>query len=375
MKDGRAVYISFLCVGLVVTGAINSLFTKYQDNQCVRNCDTLSPVFFNQPVLQTLQMFLGEMTVLLAVRYQSQSSTPLDPTVGSKPMINGRQHLILSIPAICDIIASTFMNLALILTPVSIYQMTRGGIVFFVALFSVVFLKRKVSRLEWASLAVIVMGVAIVGYSGQEAVNFIDPEHYVDDAESLILGISLIVMGLGFMAMQFIAEEHIMSRWSVSPIRLVGFEGLFGTVITTGLLVIGHIVVGHNDIESGLNLRQALIDMFSEKKILLSSLAIMISIAAFNYFGISITKNVSATSRSTIDTCRTMLVWLVSLTLGWEPFKFMQLTGFILLAFGTLVFNDAIEIPSQYLPKFLLSDKKEEHERLINTIDEEIERF
>lgn len=39
------------------------------------------------------------------------------------------------------------------------------------------------------------------------------------------------------------------------------------------------------------------------------------------------TRSVSATSRSIIDTLRTLFIWLVSLGLGWEKFNWLQLLG------------------------------------------------
>jgi hypothetical protein len=45
---------------------------------------------------------------------------------------------------------------------------------------------------------------------------------------------------------------------------------------------------------------------------------------------------VSATARSTIDCSRTVLIWFVSLYLGWETFKWLQLLGFGVLVYGTL---------------------------------------
>jgi hypothetical protein len=41
-------------------GACNSIFSKYQDMQCVENCDDADPskhVLYEQPFWQTLQMF------------------------------------------------------------------------------------------------------------------------------------------------------------------------------------------------------------------------------------------------------------------------------------------------------------------------------
>ncbi|MBE7179751.1 MAG: hypothetical protein INR71_00835 [Terriglobus roseus] len=53
----------------------------------------------------------------------------------------------------------------------------------------------------------------------------------------------------------------------------------------------------------------------------------------------------SATARSTIDTCRTLFIWVVSLGLGWETFKWLQVLGFALLVYGTFLFNDIVRPP------------------------------
>lgn len=39
------------------------------------------------------------------------------------------------------------------------------------------------------------------------------------------------------------------------------------------------------------------------------------------------TRNVSATSRSIIDTLRTLFIWLFSLGFGWEKFNWLQVLG------------------------------------------------
>lgn len=64
-------------------------------------------------------------------------------------------------------------------------------------------------------------------------------------------------------------------------------------------------------------------------------LAIAFSIGFFNFFGLSVTNRVSATTRSTIDTCRTLGIWIVSLSVGWEqlvfPLSLLQVLGFAML--------------------------------------------
>lgn len=59
------IYLVILVVGCITTGCMNSLFTKYQDNQCVHHCSNPNEnkhENFNQPALQTLQMFIGELS-------------------------------------------------------------------------------------------------------------------------------------------------------------------------------------------------------------------------------------------------------------------------------------------------------------------------
>lgn len=80
--------------------------------------------------------------------------------------------------------------------------------------------------------------------------------------------------------------------------------------------------------------------MVDNPAVLWSGVAIAISIAMFNFFGLSVTRHVSATARSLTDTCRTLTIWIVSLGLGWEkllfPLSLLQVLGFSLLVYGTV---------------------------------------
>ncbi len=94
---------------------------------------------------------------------------PLSPSpalVAPPPPIAGRAMLWLFFPALFDILGTTLMNVGLILVPVSIYQMSRGALVLWVGVLSVVFLRRRLRAYQWAALMIVVAGVAIVGLSG-----------------------------------------------------------------------------------------------------------------------------------------------------------------------------------------------------------------
>lgn len=130
-------YLITLVTGMLVTGSSNSLWTKFQDMQCVENCQDPDPskhVYYEQPVWQTIQMFVGELGCFLPVlfallRHRGYQQAETDPTKTQRPM-KGWKFLLFWLPALCDLTATTLMNVGLIYTPVSIYQMTRGALVF-----------------------------------------------------------------------------------------------------------------------------------------------------------------------------------------------------------------------------------------------------
>ena len=79
--------------------------------------------------------------------------------------------------------------------------------------------------------------------------------------------------------------------------------------------------------------------------IIVESFASICSVACFNICGISTTKYASAAQRSTIDTSRTLLIWIFSCLLLGEPFEPLQIPGFVLLVSGTLLYNEIVVLP------------------------------
>lgn len=77
----------------------------------------------------------------------------------------------------------------------------------------------------------------------------------------------------------------------------------------------------------------------------------IISIAGFNATGVMITKYASSAQRSTVDTCRTLVIWLFFLSMGQEKFLWGELAGFFLLVMGTLVYNEIIVVPIEFFNK------------------------
>lgn len=300
--------------------------TCSQDMQCVRNCDDPDAsrhAYFHQPVLQTAQMFVGEMGCWLVVGVMAlwrklstktapesngyeairssegdaaESSTSLldpndngpKPADTETPVMKGRLILLLALPAICDICGTTLMNIGLLLVVASIYQMTRGALVLFVGLFSVLFLRRRLFLFQWLSLAGVVLGVAIVGLAGalfhedkgDAGSRLMAASPQTSSAFLSVAGVLLIAGAQIFTATQFVLEEYMLERWAIDPIQVVGWEGVFGFVVTVGAMVVLHFSVGRTD--GGrygyFDMVEGWRQMTTQKEIGLSSFLIMISI-------------------------------------------------------------------------------------------------
>lgn len=70
------------------------------------------------------------------------------------------------------------------------------------------------------------------------------------------------------------------------------------------------------------------------------------SIAFFNFFGISVTKQLSGAARATIDASRTVFVWIFSLWLGWERFHGLEV-HLISFYLSTPVYGRLVWTPEQ----------------------------
>ncbi len=245
---------------------------------------------------------------------------PLVPNAdGRKPLV-GWRVILLALPACCDIAGTTLMNVGLLFVAASIYQMTRGALVLFVGLFSVLFLRRKLHLYQWSALFVVVLGVGLVGLAGaiardpqakpssstlpavtrsvvlavRAAAARVEMAARTPEALQTIVGVLLIAGAQIFTATQFVLEEYILEQYALEPLKVVGWEGIFGFSVTLLGMVILHLAVGRT--EHGrygyFDAREGWREITSYRAIAVSSVLIMFSIgyvpAIFSFFAFKI---------------------------------------------------------------------------------------
>jgi drug/metabolite transporter (DMT)-like permease len=212
---------------------------------------------------------------------------PAHPDDEDRIPLEGKSIFLLALPACCDIAGTTLMNVGLLFVAASIYQMTRGALVLFVGLFSVWFLKRHLGLYKWFSLFVVVFGVAIVGLAGaitkddkatpsHQSIHSVTTDVAPARSQALmtIIGVLLIAGAQIFTATQFVLEERIMEKYAMEPIKVVGWEGVFGFLVTAIAMVILHFSIG----TGYFNAKEGLYQMTHSRGIAISSVLIMISI-------------------------------------------------------------------------------------------------
>eukprot|EP00292_Cryptomonas_paramecium_P034309 CAMPEP_0113681606 /NCGR_PEP_ID=MMETSP0038_2-20120614/12112_1 /TAXON_ID=2898 /ORGANISM="Cryptomonas paramecium" /LENGTH=206 /DNA_ID=CAMNT_0000600405 /DNA_START=1483 /DNA_END=2099 /DNA_ORIENTATION=- /assembly_acc=CAM_ASM_000170 len=156
-----------------------------------------------------------------------------------------------------------------------------------------------------------------------------------------------------------VAEERFLKSYKIHALQAVGWEGVWGlALLCTGLAVVYQVPYGPDRCGGvgpwggGAGARDCLENTWAAvgeiggNGVLFAALVgNLVSISMFNFCGISVTKALSATHRTVLDSVRTMAIWGVSLALGWQTFEPLQVVGFATLLSGTLVYNELLTLP------------------------------
>lgn len=333
-----------LALVMVVTGTINTISTKWADKLPSKSRDGVERNF-DHPFFQASCMFLGECLCFVAfkVLYKvlsrrcNGSEDVHELTKGNRDFSQFK----LFIPAMCDMTSTSLMYIGLNLTYASSFQMFRGAVIVFVGILSVGFLDRVLKRREWTGILMVIIGLTIVGLA-----DFLNKEPSTDNhgKNDIITGDLLIIIAQIITATQMVIEEKYVTGLDIPPLQAVGWEGIFGFTVLACLQVPFYFIkVGppfsgnyRGVLEDAID---AFVQMGNNYLLIFAILGTVLSIAFFNFAGISVTKELSATTRMVLDSVRTFFIWMLSLGFTWQKFHWLQLLGFSFLLFGMCLYN------------------------------------
>ncbi|PIK39601.1 putative solute carrier family 35 member F6, partial [Apostichopus japonicus] len=264
-------------------------------------------------------------------------------------------QIVFLLPTMCDLIGTTLAGIGLLYVTASVWQMLRGSLIVFTGIFSKLFLKRELKWYHWTGISVTVMGLVLVG-----SVSIFEEES-ASGVKETILGLILILAGQASNALQMVVEETFLKKRNYPPLQVVGMEGTFGFCLM--VLIVLPILYFVPD-EGAYTKRyedtiDALFQIYQSPQLLAFCLLYLFSITFYNYCGLAVTKSLTAVHRTLIDACRTIVVWIVDITIFYafgqtfgEAFNttygLIQIDGFMFLLIGTALYNNLFDL--SFLP-------------------------
>jgi hypothetical protein len=263
-------------------------------------------------------------------------------------------------PAMFDLIATFFQNLALVFISASICQMLRGSICVFTAIQRRCYFGFRTKRQEWAGIWLVVLGLAVDGLAALWVPSDDGSSSDSDAGSSTLalrwLGMFLIFLAQAIQAFQTVVEESLLHNAEADDMLVVFLEGAWGLLFTTVVFMpLAQVLPGVD----GEGVHE---DVWPEEVYMLShsmplmgiSLVYILVVMAYNATGMIICNVTEATTKNVIDAARTLGVWVVAILiepidakygekLGW--WSMIEFAGFVLLTLGMFVYYDVVSVP------------------------------
>lgn len=395
-----------LALLMLITGSINTLSVKWADTMTSESTDGKQHPF-RHPFLQACGMFVGEMLCMVAfyiVKWYRRRRTPNNQP---SPSESGFQEIrsddevvqeqpkfspfVFLPPALCDMTATSIQYIGLTLTYASSFQMLRGAVIVFTGILSRIFLSRKIKAYKWIGIFFVIAGLVIVGLCDvlsqksssevqsiheffgvyhEKVQNGTTPSNH--SANHQLLGDILIVCAQVIVASQMVYEEKFITKYNVPALQAVGWEGTWGFLCLATLLIPFYFIpdpFGQKNNPRGVleDAYDGLYQLSHNPYLATAFCGTVISIAFFNFAGISVTKEMSATTRMVLDSIRTLVIWGVSMAIGWQGFQALQLLGFLVLITGMCIYNDIVFAP---LGRKLINLYRSRYNRLEENVED-----
>jgi len=258
-----------------------------------------------------------------------------------------------AVPAFCDVFGTGLAAVGQTYLDSAIWQMLRSSVIVFSAFCAKCFLGRVLEPFRWIAVGIVCIGLIIVGFAASLDAG---GGSTGAGASGQIIGSALTIGAQLCSAFQMTFEEKIVTavagQKKVSAKKVVGSEGIWGgffMCIVLGLMTIapGNDVGGvYESLPDGLH-------MFTHSPVLLFlGLSYTVSIAVYNFVGITVGKKFTAVVRCLVDSSRTVTVWGTSLFLfyfvderygaGFTKHTWLTVIGFFVLVLGTAIYNDLV---------------------------------
>lgn len=322
---------------------------------------------FKKPWFQTESMFIGMLSCLIVYeiircirKCKAAKKTDAEAQlVGGAAADDSIQHckhyFYVAAPAMCDLCATSLMNIGLFYLDASIWQMLRGSMVIFSAIMTIIFLHRKYYAYHWTGILLVTVGLLVVSSSSFMKAKSGDEKHATTG--QIIMSILLVVGAQIIQASQIVIEEYLLKNVKAAASLIVGLEGMWGGLV--GIFVLMAVQsTGHSKSE----LVRAMfyedtIDSFvmmkNSRPLVIMVIIYILCILFYNMFGMMVTQTFSAVYRTIMEAVRTLCIWIVNIIIYYfddthgekiEWASLVELIGFLILLTGNFIFNKVLRM-------------------------------
>lgn len=367
MAVSRSVIIAAVA-GLVCFGALNTLTTKIQFT-LVSTGSAGEVKHFEKPWFATFAMFAGMAFVLIPHRLSESRREKTMASDSKEQLLPSESHelsefhafLYVGIPAGFDLVASGLMFGGLIYISASIWQMLRGSEIVFAAIISVPGLGAKLHCFHWIGITLCVVGICFVGLA-----NILNSQSTSSGSQGstsdALFGMGLVVVAQIVQAAQMVVEEKLLKDVMLPPMKVVGYEGVWGSVLCIFVVFPICWFLPGSDNGHGEDVGDTLTMLKNNVSLASLLMLYVFSCATYNVAGMAVTSNLSAVHRTMMEASRTIGIWLIDLCVhyfinpdisfgeAWMPYSYLQLVGFLILLSGQSVYGSVLRIPGLYYP-------------------------
>jgi hypothetical protein len=232
--------------------------------------------------------------------------------------------------------------------------MLRGSLSISSTLWGMLILKRRYPLFQWIALLLTAVSLVIVGFAGIQ-MNGLN-NHY-DWGERLI-GVFVILAAEVVQGAQMVYNEWMLKNADLPVMFVVGMQGVWGIVF--GLVILQwltFLIPGRDPSPLGGSFEfwgDTFLMLGNSWRLCLVSVGLIFSIGGYNIWAMTVTARGSAVHRAIFEALRTLTTWVAMLIIGtfessfgeeWQNWSWLELGGFILLVYSSLIFNKVIRFP------------------------------
>ena len=361
----------------LIAGAAYTLAISWQNGMTVNNAS------FSHPYIQCFFVLLGQglnlpISMLMGKCRRSSGEPPAAVSQSPIRYMSREDHrrtqikifCVLFVTSITETIETALGVVALTMMDASVFSMLRITQLLFAALLQKLVIPciknlrhrrtvvpegttmpfdsetkhAKYSIAEYFGLALIFVGVFLVFASKQTWFPGVTATTQGSQSSNNVIGVVLLLASMAILAAEAAVYEYILNEYpdEIDSLQLIGYQGAWCTIHTIFLVLFVYMVLDVSSESPRLFLEQLRDGGWMPTTAVVLS---CVGVTATDATGTVLTKLLSANTRPALQPVRTAIIWLFSLATNLVQFNPLQLAGFVISTFGSLMFKKMIHLP------------------------------